>query len=204
MSYLLLNAVNANDVDEVRRLVTDGADVNIRNRYDYGLLPVAMRRQLEIVKILVEVGGANINSSDGRGCTPLQLAIIYDVTDTMKYLLQKGANRYATNTSGETILMDAVEYERVDIARTLLVDYRMDPNVVSHFGKTALKRAVQLNNREMVNLLLENGANIYDDLIEIAIERKFWDVVMLTLCHGQRNELSKLPQELVSLILKYC
>ena len=60
----------------------------------------------------------------------------------------------------ETALHAAVSRGHMDIAKLLLAFGNESLECKHHSGKTVLMDAVERNDIEMVNLLLENGANV--------------------------------------------
>ncbi len=103
-------------------------------------------------------GGADVNIKDRRGAaTPLMYAAAYGTLDTMRLLLDNGADANARNAGNATALMWAV----ADVAKVrLLVDRGADVNAVSTSGRTALfLAALSDGSAEVVKLLLARGAN---------------------------------------------
>jgi len=86
-------------------LIESGADVKVKdgNKYD-ALLYAVDYRQNELIKILLDKG-ADIESTDYAGMTPLAKAVwqTSDV-DSVKLLIKMGANVNAKNDEGQTIL----------------------------------------------------------------------------------------------------
>jgi ankyrin repeat protein len=112
---------------------------------------------IEKVSTLIQ-GGADVNIRDRRGrATPLMHAAAYGTLDTMRLLLDKGADVNARNAGNATALMWAVS----DLAKVrLLLDRGADVNIVSSSGRTALfLAALSDGSAETVRLLLVNGAN---------------------------------------------
>ncbi len=83
-------AIRRNDVQEARRLLQAGADVNFQHLYSLWrpIYPAVMRGNLEIIKLLIE-HGAQVNVLDAMGCSPLSFAADEAVR---KLLLKHGAD----------------------------------------------------------------------------------------------------------------
>ncbi len=59
---------------------------------------------------------------------------------------------------GETALHEAAKFDRLDVA-TLLLAHNADPNVDSNVSARPLRLAAQKGHAEMVQLLVDNGAD---------------------------------------------
>lgn len=76
--------------------------------------------QLDMIKVLVEKGKADINSQNADGNTELMLAARRGQTRMVKLLVETmGANVHLRNKEGLTALMVAEKYERTEIVRFL-------------------------------------------------------------------------------------
>lgn len=102
--------------------------------------------------------GADINGKDARGMTPLMHSAVVGSPESMKLLLDKGADPNVTNSAGSTALMFSV----TDIAKVrLLLDHRADVNVASSRGRTALFLAAMSDgSADIVRLLIARGADV--------------------------------------------
>lgn len=69
------------------------------------------------------------------------------------------------NYFGDTILLGALKYNRIDIVKWL-INKKINVNVVDKYDMTPLRKAFDINNIEIVQLLIENGVNVnYQDSI---------------------------------------
>lgn len=95
-SAFLQAADNSETSDYVKLLLKYGGDVNAIAQPKAGIqqiktpLIAACCWRFETVKILVEAG-ADINYTDDQHQSPLQRACLFDEIETVKYLLEKGA-----------------------------------------------------------------------------------------------------------------
>ncbi len=102
---------------------------------------------------------------DGR--TALMDASLYKQKETLKLLIDRGANVNATNCSGQTALIWASSHGYNEIAE-ILVNAGADVNVQDEDGRTALNRAKRalfahteadkIRYNKIVELLKKNGA----------------------------------------------
>ncbi|HLF83886.1 MAG TPA: ankyrin repeat domain-containing protein [Blastocatellia bacterium] len=92
------------------------------------------------------------------GKTPLMQAALYGDAESVRLLLDKGADPNLRNEAGATALMWAVN----DLEKTrLLLDRGADVNARSEDSRTSLLIAAgQFGSREVVKLLLDRGADI--------------------------------------------
>src|SRR5579862_7846540 len=95
---------------------------------------------------------AAANVADDRGITPLMYAAEVGSVDTMRLLIDRGADVNVQNAFGSTALMWSVS----DPAKVrLLLDHGADVNIVARSGRTALIIAAFTNpSAEVVKLLL--------------------------------------------------
>jgi ankyrin repeat protein len=91
------------------------------------------------------------------GATPLMYAALYGDSDSVRLLLENGADPNVKNDAGATALMWAAH----DLDKTrLLLERGADPNARSDDGRTPLITAAgQFGSGPIVKLLLDHGAN---------------------------------------------
>jgi len=124
----ILEVVIRGDLESLKKLVSEGADVETKDIYgDSPLIYASRYGYLEIVKYLIEECNASVEAG-----APLIYASIYGHLGIVKYLIEEcNANVEAKNKYGNTPLIYASMY--------------------GHLG--------------IVKYLIENGAN-YEELIE--------------------------------------
>ncbi len=157
----LLTAAKEGDTKKIKNLLSDGAEVNTS---DWGggltpLLEAAFRGHLESVKLLIH-SGANINAATKHyGNTAIELAMSNNCPEIVSFLLSKGADIHQCDSQGGNALLWAVEGKVTNIIREIL---ELKPNLdhQNMNGLTALHLAVIRKNVEIVNLLIQNGANL--------------------------------------------
>ncbi|MHC9538523.1 MAG: ankyrin repeat domain-containing protein [Vulcanimicrobiota bacterium] len=144
-------------VDMANLLLNNGADINAADESGWTPLHHAAHEdQIEMVKTLISAG-ADINKADRYHVSPLSLALIDEKKRMAEYLKKYGAVE-ALEGAGE--ILKAAEEDNVDKAEILLsrnaglIDVR-DWNL-----STLLIVSSFYGSRKMVELLLNNGADI--------------------------------------------
>lgn len=160
--------------------------INPDNENEYSVQPyllTAVHSQLpnlEVIKILVERFGANVNiqppirtygSGGGYeyppGATALHIVacrINWWQAEVVKYLLSKGANTELRNEKGQTalhvVLSNNRSYRRDQqrITTKILLEHGADPNTQDKNGLTCLNKATY--DAELVRMLIKHGADI--------------------------------------------
>jgi ankyrin repeat protein len=139
---------------EIARILLDnGFDANkpSANGSSY-LNDAALKGQKKMVQLLLE-HGASVSSVNQSGGTPLHDAALGGNTDVVTLLLDKGAAvDERERESGATPLMMAASMGRVEVV-TLLLKRGANRNLKDNAGHTALDRARDTENKEIVALL---------------------------------------------------
>src|SRR5688572_13755918 len=155
----LATAVKAGDLQAVRALIKSGTDVNVRSGDgSTPLLWAAHKSSLETARALVTAGAA-VDTANDYGITPLLHASRTGDAAMVDLLLKAGANPARAHPEGETPLMAASRAGSVPAVRLLLAR-GVDVNTAEAFQKTtALMWAAAEGHTEVVDLLLEAGAD---------------------------------------------
>lgn len=121
-NVLLRTAVFQNQVETVKKLIAEGADVNIITAEPIEstvLMIAASKGYIEIMKILIE-NGAHVNATSNEGYTALMRAARNGQTVAIKILLQNNADINAKNYGGMSALKFAANNYYQDIVKILL------------------------------------------------------------------------------------
>jgi ankyrin repeat protein len=155
----LVKAVKAGDVQAVRALVKSGADVNASSGDgSTPLLWAAHNASAELAKVLI-AAGAKVDAANDYGVTPLLDASRSGDAAMVDLLLRSGANPKRAHPEGEMPLMAAARAGSVPAVRLLLAR-GVDVNTAETFqNTTALMWAAAEGHREVVDLLIEAGAD---------------------------------------------
>jgi ankyrin repeat protein len=120
-SEALSEAVTFGHADVVRSLVEAGADVTLTESTGVNLLHWAtITNRASVIPVLARAG-VPLNAIDDHGFTPLMYAATVDVgdTQTLKLLLESGADRTIRNDQGRTPLEQAQRFKHARIVVAL-------------------------------------------------------------------------------------
>jgi len=168
----LIKAATEGQTDTLKALIRGGADV--QSDGGSALMSAAYSAlerhgkeesndgQIEAVQILVSAG-ANVDEHSDDGITALMLMAILGQADTVRVLLEAGADVNAANSAdGGTALIFAV-YGGSEDTVLVLIDADADVNMAdagtgNGDGRTALSYAEEKNHAEITEVLEQAGA----------------------------------------------
>ena len=140
--------------DEVRLLVSNGADVNAR-RVEDGITPLHVCKNVEVADALI-AAGANIHAACARGRTPLYRQCLSNNVDIVKHLIRHGADvDPACSCCGNTPLSICRSVEMVDA----LLDAGAQIDGVESMKDTPFFYALNYQHEEVALALLRRGAH---------------------------------------------
>ncbi|NP_001166526.1 2-5A-dependent ribonuclease [Cavia porcellus] len=184
------------NVEALRFLYEKGADVNLHRepKNDQKLLgkgggtalmDAAKRGHSDVLRVLLKEMGAEVNARDKMGRSALihgiQRSPDAKVEDVTRLLLDHGADVCVRGEKQKTPLILAVEKKHVGLVQMLLEQEHTEIDAKDSEGRTALKAAVELNLKEIVELLCKKGASTdCGDLVRIA-KRKHYDNALVNL-----------------------
>ena len=161
LSAPLHNAVRAGDIEQVKLLISKGADVNAKDARGFTPLHrVCFSISKNAIAELLIDKGANVNAritdvNDGR--TTLHCVATSGNVEIGKLLIAKGVNIDAKENNGGTPLHRACLSGRKNVV-VLLIAKGADLNVKNNKGQTALSLAKEGKYNEIIELLLKNSA----------------------------------------------
>ncbi len=173
----LFNAIANGDINTVSNLINQVSNINsIKDEFGNSPLHIAIKHHhLDIVKILINKG-INLNEEDKYGRNALHLAIIYsskekdESTDIIWEIIDRISYDdniiFELTDKGKSPLHLAIEYQLYYITELLmkLEINRIgsaDVDIRDNFGWTPLHYAVVNKNKEIIELMLDYGANPY-------------------------------------------
>jgi ankyrin repeat protein len=148
------------DTAQVRRLLEEGADVNVGQADGATALHwAAYHRDAQLAELLLKAG-AHPSAANREGSTPLWLAASQGDATMIKTLLEGGADANEKLPLGRRPLMLAARSGHADAVRVLL-DHGADPNASeSERGTTALMQAADQGHADVIAVLIEHGAAV--------------------------------------------
>ncbi|KAG7300671.1 hypothetical protein JYU34_014995 [Plutella xylostella] len=167
----LFKAISAGNVDCVKAILAEGANITIALSKDYTVFHRAAELgHLEILKTLVEheneahIDMINIRGSCNKmGFSPLHYAVFFNHPECVEYLLSKGADvriRTCTSHKEATPLHLAALRNYCKIAEIILKFDRTTIHEVDSMGWFPLHTAAHNVSREIIPLLLQAGADL--------------------------------------------
>ena len=149
---LLLAAALHGNVQDIKKAMLRGADVNCRDSSS-GNTPLNMVAKLSyyhLVKYFVEKG-AEVNTANNEKITPLHYGVEYNNVQIVKLLLEKGADIHARDNIYETPLHWAGWTGNVEAAR-LLLKYGANPYTENNSGVTPIFNAIRQEHWKLENI----------------------------------------------------
>lgn len=199
-----MEAAEHGKVEALRFLFDNGANVNLRRettedkkRMKKGgataLMSAAEKGHTEVLSILLNDMGAEVNARDNKGRNALICTLRNpegkNVEEIIHLLLQHGADASVRGEGGKTPLILAVEKQKhTGLVQMILSQGGINIDDRDSQGKTALQFAVEHNLNEIVQLLCDKGASTeYGDLVEIARRNYNSSLVEFLLSHGAKD-----------------
>jgi ankyrin repeat protein len=168
----LLEAINSNNLATVKKLITEGANVNPGARGDIISTPLqaaAKKGSIDIVSLLLE-HGADVNAPPHyrHGATALQFAAIGGYAGIALLLLEKGAdvNALPAQIDGRTALEGAAEHGRKDMVRILLIARAQTIGIGGEQYERALKFASKNGQDATCRLLEKYKEQSWESLVD--------------------------------------
>ena len=152
--FPLLKAASVGDLKEVRRLLTDGHEIDERGE------PLS---KAELKKLRWWINEAGVNDAAGAvgrpfDFTPLMAALAEGHFETAAMLLEAGGDPNAIDSLKRTPLMLAIHWKQADLADRLIAA-GAEVNLKDAAGDPILTQAIQSQAWEIAEKLIDAGAN---------------------------------------------
>ncbi len=167
--WTLHQAAAAGDVEQVKKLLAQGADVNEKEEDGSTPLHKATGNGWKDVARLLLEKGANVEATDASRQTPLHRASGWGSRHMCALLLDKGASVKATDSQGNTVLHAALGRQEVNRSFfEFLLAQGADVNARNEQGETPLHLACRTRRpatytqqrEEAADVLLAHGAEV--------------------------------------------
>ncbi len=196
----LLLAATRNSCDMIELLLDNGADINITSPKGSTPLLQAIEYSAQDAACLLIERGADIHVRDKRGYTPMRLLAKNGLSLVLRKLLDA---KLLTQQDKECILVYATVANRLPLVKHLIYE-KMDVNFRTEEGFSLLTLAVMGNYKEIVQFLLEQGADVElrDKLglrpLDHAERDQRWEIQEMLARQYQRKNIPLRPAETVS------
>ena len=155
----LMLASRNRDIEKVKHLLQNGADVNkANNNGGTPIMYAALGGDLSIVKMFMKFG-AELNAVAKNGWSALMISAAKGYAKITKELLDHAADPNLQDVYHWSPLMRAVYEDREEIVMLLVTNPRTDINHRGENGITALHIATIQGYTHLVKVLLEYGAD---------------------------------------------
>ena len=148
---------------ETVRYLVGLKDVNVNHKADddwSALFNAVLRNHADVVEVLIDAG-ADIETTDEQGCSPLHWACRSGALAVVIILVAAGAGACVTCNFGDTCLMFAARYGHTETVRFLVGLSQAHGSHKSDDGYSAvLEVAVELNHADVMQVLIDAGADI--------------------------------------------
>ena len=153
-------AVVSRDIDIIRLMLRNGADVNGQVYHKSALRPAIQSHSAELVELLIQEGGADVNQSEGEA---LYRAALFGDIAIVDMLLRNGAHISPT-TPMRSRALEGAAFNSRDEVFDLLVQRGANVNHTNELGIGGLCRAALDGRCDVIRMYLRNGADI--DIID--------------------------------------
>ena len=143
----------------IKLLLENGADISIRNIEGKTPLYIAVQdERLVYIPLLLEYG-ASIFAVDNKGTTPFERALLEDLRSLQELITPETVLQ--ADGAGNTLLHIVVDNRAGIDTIKLIIDKKAIINARNKEGDTALHKAIRQNYRDICELLLSYGADIF-------------------------------------------
>ena len=134
--------------------------VDIFNTGHTPLIQAILNNRIDIIEVLI-ANGVDLNHPQGaREEIALIEAASYAKIETVRALIDAGANVHLQDTNGNTALIEAASHAKIETVRALIAE-EADVDTQNNQGTTALIRAVSMQKIDVINELTSAGANVH-------------------------------------------
>ena len=181
-SESLFEAVKKGDVERIKKLISEGADVNAKSNRIYNRTPLhiaAYEGHTHVVELLLSIG-ADIMAKDNEGCTPMYWAAVRGNKRIVELLITAGVDigdmsifsvmtaRNSNREIAELLVKAGAKVPPLQLAAyrgnlqeiTRLLQEGPDVDSRNDFPGTALHTAVAGGQQQVAAFLISRGADV--------------------------------------------
>jgi ankyrin repeat protein/L-ascorbate metabolism protein UlaG (beta-lactamase superfamily) len=103
--------------------------------------------------------GANLNTSDHRGLTPVWFTVSGQRPAMLRKFMALGADLSVKNAQGDNLLFRAITARNPELVQILL-DNGFDPRQQNGYNMSPIEHAAGMNSVEIIDLLVSKGADL--------------------------------------------
>jgi ankyrin repeat protein len=159
----LFEAAKKGDVEQVKLLIAEGADINASMGDSTGpwtpLLHAASAGQAQVVKLLLQQG-AKVDTGDLYGYTPLFYALWSRDEESVKAIISAGADTNKRPSENDLPPLFYAVWENYKIGIKILIDAEANVNIEDDDGWTPLRYAALEGIQDIVELFVDKGADV--------------------------------------------
>jgi len=159
----LSDAVRTGNIEDVKKHLAAGADVNAKDMYEDTPLYEAVKLGYRGIAELLLANGADVNVKNNVGWVPLHIATALDHKEIVELLVTNGAYVDAKDDDGSTPMHYAAWYDRKEVAE-LLIANGADVNAKDDGGDTPLD---MVEGEEIADILREHGGRTGHELAPV-------------------------------------
>jgi len=159
--YPLHQAAADGDIEQVKSLISNGANVNEKDKDDQTALNLAVRSGHKAMVELLIARGADVNGKGQYNAVPLHEAAWAGNKKIAELLIQKGANVNAKDKTGYQPLYYAIWKKDLDTAKILIGSGADIHNVKKgQRDYTYLHLTARMGTKEIAEMLIQKGTEI--------------------------------------------
>jgi hypothetical protein len=121
---LLAWACKEGDFEKVKYLITAGANIKVKNKFDQTILHLALNKvrwfhPLTLIEYIIKLG-VDINAKDNRGQTALHRACVLEDLDLIEILLQRNASVNILDSKQQFAIQYSRKVSRIYIIKLII------------------------------------------------------------------------------------
>lgn len=154
-----IDAVKAGELNQVQKLINNGANINIQDDNGESALAIAIFKCYKDIALLLIENGADIYFKNKNGVPILTYAAYQGYLDIVLFLINKGIDVNIKDNSEGTALIIASFKGHLNVVQSL-IENGAEVNAMDIHKNTAIKAATFRKHNDITELLITKNANI--------------------------------------------